>query len=61
VDQINNEIYKKGCIVREKTELSGMSALHKACQYGRIANVEKLIQEGADVNVKNHWFASLLK
>ena len=46
--------------MREKTELSGMSALHKACQYGRIANVEKLIQEGADVNVKNHWFASLL-
>jgi len=25
VDEINDEIYKKGCIVKEKTELTGMS------------------------------------
>jgi len=55
VDPINDEIYKKGCIVKEKTELTGMCALHKACQYGRLNNVEKLIQEGANVNEKNHW------
>lgn len=41
--------------MNEKTELTGMSALHKACQYGRLGNVEKLILEGANVNDKNHW------
>jgi hypothetical protein len=45
VDQLQEEIYKKGQIVREKTELTGMTALHKACQYGRLANVEKVRAE----------------
>lgn len=60
VDQLQEEIYKKGQIVREKTELTGMTALHKACQYGRLANVEKLLNEGADVGAKNHWNANCL-
>ena len=45
MDQLQEEIYKKGQIVREKTELTGMTALHKACQYGRLANVEKVRAE----------------
>jgi len=60
VDQIKDEIYKKGKIVREKTELTGMSSLHKACQYGRDSNVEKLLEEGADVRVTNHWGSNCL-
>ena len=37
-----------------------MSPLHKACQYGRDSNVEKLLEEGADVKVKNHWGSNCL-
>eukprot|EP00960_Hanusia_phi_P034160 750889-Hanusia_phi.AAC.1 len=53
VDDINEAIYKLGVIVAEKTDLTGMSPLHKACQYGRVQNVEKLINEGADVLATN--------
>ena len=60
VDQIKDEIYKKGKLVKEKTELTGMAPLHKACQYGRDSNVEKLLEEGADVKVKNHWGSNCL-
>ena len=60
VDQIKDEIYKKGKLVKEKTELTGMAPLHKACQYGRDSNVEKLLEEGADIKVKNHWGSNCL-
>jgi len=60
VDDINDAIYKLGVIVGEKTDLTGMSPLHKACQYGRVQNVEKLINEGADVLATNDWGSSAL-
>lgn len=37
-----------------------MSPLHKACQYGRVQNVEKLINEGADVLATNDVYPSVL-
>ncbi|EKX44061.1 hypothetical protein GUITHDRAFT_109849 [Guillardia theta CCMP2712] len=60
VDDINDAIYKLGVIVGEKTDLTGMSPLHKACQYGRVQNVEKLINEGADVLATNDVYPSVL-
>jgi len=55
VEVIHEEIYKKGTIVRQKTELTGMTPLHKACQYGHARAVEELIKEGADVLALNDW------
>uniref|UniRef100_A0A6U4KGG9 Uncharacterized protein n=1 Tax=Hemiselmis andersenii TaxID=464988 RepID=A0A6U4KGG9_HEMAN len=55
VEVIHEEIYKKGTVVRERAELTGMSPLHKACQYGQARAVEELIKEGADVLAVNDW------
>mmetsp|Transcript_39793 Transcript_39793/g.77923 ORF Transcript_39793/g.77923 Transcript_39793/m.77923 type:complete len:167 (-) Transcript_39793:308-808(-) len=55
VEIIHEEIYKKGTVVKERAELTGMSPLHKACQYGMLRAVEELINEGADVLAVNDW------
>eukprot|EP00281_Chroomonas_sp_CCMP1168_P024690 CAMPEP_0206237624 /NCGR_PEP_ID=MMETSP0047_2-20121206/14367_1 /ASSEMBLY_ACC=CAM_ASM_000192 /TAXON_ID=195065 /ORGANISM="Chroomonas mesostigmatica_cf, Strain CCMP1168" /LENGTH=155 /DNA_ID=CAMNT_0053662077 /DNA_START=175 /DNA_END=642 /DNA_ORIENTATION=- len=60
VENIHDEIYKKGTVVMERTELTGMLPLHKACQYGQVRAVEELIKEGADVLATNDWNSTCL-
>lgn len=43
-----------GCLVNDTMlAQTGMTPLHKACQYGHVRAVEELIKEEADVNARN--------
>ena len=47
--EIKESILGRGTIVRERTELTGMMPIHKACMYGRYAAFQELYELGTIV------------
>ena len=45
--EIKDSVLIRGAIVRERAELSVMTALHKACMYGRLSVFQELLELGA--------------
>jgi len=50
----------QGTIVRERTQLTGMQPIHKACMYGQKAAVEQLKELGADIRCTTNWGSTCL-
>jgi ankyrin repeat protein len=44
--EIKESVLLRGTIVRERTELTGMMPIHKACMYGRLLAFQELLEMG---------------
>jgi hypothetical protein len=44
--EIKDSVLLRGTIVRERSELTGMMPIHKACMYGRLAAFQELQELG---------------
>ena len=49
--EIKDSVLLRGTIVRERSELTGMMPIHKACMYGRLAAFQELQEMGKPIDV----------
>mmetsp|Transcript_88774 Transcript_88774/g.129799 ORF Transcript_88774/g.129799 Transcript_88774/m.129799 type:complete len:146 (+) Transcript_88774:53-490(+) len=59
-NEIKEEILMEGTICRERTQLTGMQPIHKACMYGQKAAVDQLFELGADIKCTTNWGSTCL-
>jgi hypothetical protein len=58
--EIKESVLGRGTIVRERTELTGMMPIHKACMYGRYAAFLELYELGTAIRHVNFKLREIL-